>query len=1089
MEDLWASMADSDDSDDQAALECRPVSTGGIVGVGSLSLSADDDARLIAVATTSQVKSAEKAAPSLWRRLTREQERLEGDAFLRAMGAHLRRHFLFTCGIKAKSANIIDKAELKRKDVIRMRNAERPESLSGRGLAVWKGHYVWLTQAGIDYVKALPAAPHAAPVASAPAAHVHAPPGAPSNAPPPDVPRERNISAHSPEDDAGLGEDDGGSNIVPAAPSPPAPAFAAQALAASASPPTPRRATDGIPRKRPRQDTSRTEDGAPLDEGGGSTLEAPGPAAAATLESDAEAKRAKKRVKQSERRRKKRLAKRQGLREAPALDDAAGGAEAACEAAAEAACKAAAEAACEPVVEAAVGTAVEPAAATLDEGESADKGDAAAAAATEPPEPAAYAAHDGKGEDEAAAVDEAARGEAQAPLRSAEAHPRRPGRRRRGRRGLRAEKADSGGGGGGGFSEPQWVEGALGCLGCPDDAVEGELGPVLRIDDGRAVKERPRHNTSAEEGATPGEESRSTLEPPEPAAAAAPEPAAAAALEAAERGVKRPRPHGAVKGPLAPARGEDDFVARCSPKRPSGVGGGIQCQKSSCSRPIAMGEASLGRRLACDPQTKWYHVECIFATFEFCVRRGTKTITDTAEIKNFSAFAEADRARIQGCVARHVVWLNSRHADALARSRSHGGAAGSPAAPRAEARFLARHSASRIATCSNRLCRKSIGVADAALRRLPTGTAKPASVVWFHVECIFESFDRVHAGTQIITDTADVEDLDKFSEADQARVRDCIAWRTAKPLSKTCFAADRDALELPRQSNSSTDDAALEPPEPAKTPPSSSLASEAVADTALEPAAEPPDEAALEPADQTVEATVEATVEPEADCGEAPAPLEPDATLESTAAALEREPAAEATIEPAAGAALEPAEQAVEATVEPEAADATLEPVAEPPDEATVEPPDEATVKATVEPEAAAGAAPAPLEPAAERVDRDDAPRDAAPADGDEDALRGTASADVAALTLAGRCAALLEAMRGAPSDAVSLFQGAPEDLRGDVETALVAERIDRDCLQYATRLCFVRVLIAQALEIEADCERLIASGATAPPSARVSCP
>ena len=75
-----------------------------------------------------------------------------------------------------------------------------------------------------------------------------------------------------------------------------------------------------------------------------------------------------------------------------------------------------------------------------------------------------------------------------------------------------------------------------------------------------------------------------------------------------------------------------------------------KCQSVDCRRPLRAGDARIGKRPPSarlgQGKTRWYHLECVFASFRRACRR-SKTITRQEDVRNLELLAPEDREKVK----------------------------------------------------------------------------------------------------------------------------------------------------------------------------------------------------------------------------------------------------------------------------------------------------------------------------------------------------------------------------------------------------------------------------------------------------------
>jgi hypothetical protein len=83
-----------------------------------------------------------------------------------------------------------------------------------------------------------------------------------------------------------------------------------------------------------------------------------------------------------------------------------------------------------------------------------------------------------------------------------------------------------------------------------------------------------------------------------------------------------------------------------------------KCQDANCRRTIAPGSLRIGKnapsvRHGHSPKTKWFHLDCAFASFARVCKR-SKTITTLADVAGVDALHPADAARLEAAIAAYA---------------------------------------------------------------------------------------------------------------------------------------------------------------------------------------------------------------------------------------------------------------------------------------------------------------------------------------------------------------------------------------------------------------------------------------------------
>ena len=111
-------------------------------------------------------------------------------------------------------------------------------------------------------------------------------------------------------------------------------------------------------------------------------------------------------------------------------------------------------------------------------------------------------------------------------------------------------------------------------------------------------------------------------------------------LEASQQGLGR------IGGKLAGHIGENRFVVGAADD------GRSKCQSILCREYLRPGEPRIGKRPPSvrwghSPKTKWYHIDCCFASFERTCKT-SKTITSVDDIEGFASLDAATAKRGAG---------------------------------------------------------------------------------------------------------------------------------------------------------------------------------------------------------------------------------------------------------------------------------------------------------------------------------------------------------------------------------------------------------------------------------------------------------
>ena len=112
---------------------------------------------------------------------------------------------------------------------------------------------------------------------------------------------------------------------------------------------------------------------------------------------------------------------------------------------------------------------------------------------------------------------------------------------------------------------------------------------------------------------------------------------------------------GSMGGKVSGKVGENRYKADTYRKSP-----GSRAKCAECSQPLELGGLYFGKtppHASCSvraPRTKWYHLECIFKSFEK-VNKETKTITSVDDIEGFEGLDEDVKSRVRELIEKHKV--------------------------------------------------------------------------------------------------------------------------------------------------------------------------------------------------------------------------------------------------------------------------------------------------------------------------------------------------------------------------------------------------------------------------------------------------
>merc|ERR1719327_1004126 len=123
-----------------------------------------------------------------------------------------------------------------------------------------------------------------------------------------------------------------------------------------------------------------------------------------------------------------------------------------------------------------------------------------------------------------------------------------------------------------------------------------------------------------------------------------PQEAGAAAAAAATAAFRQHMSAAASLPDASRGSGENTFVAGHAWDDRS------KCQSVDCRRPLRAGDARIGKRPPSarlgQGKTRWYHLECVFASFRRACRR-SKTITRQEDVRNLELLAPEDREKVK----------------------------------------------------------------------------------------------------------------------------------------------------------------------------------------------------------------------------------------------------------------------------------------------------------------------------------------------------------------------------------------------------------------------------------------------------------
>ena len=85
--------------------------------------------------------------------------------------------------------------------------------------------------------------------------------------------------------------------------------------------------------------------------------------------------------------------------------------------------------------------------------------------------------------------------------------------------------------------------------------------------------------------------------------------------------------------------------------------GRSKCQSILCRAYLAPGEPRIGKRAPSvrhghSRKTKWYHIECIFASFRRTCKK-SKTITSVADVESFESLLPSDQQKVRDLIVQH----------------------------------------------------------------------------------------------------------------------------------------------------------------------------------------------------------------------------------------------------------------------------------------------------------------------------------------------------------------------------------------------------------------------------------------------------
>lgn len=117
-------------------------------------------------------------------------------------------------------------------------------------------------------------------------------------------------------------------------------------------------------------------------------------------------------------------------------------------------------------------------------------------------------------------------------------------------------------------------------------------------------------------------------------------------------------------------------------------------------------------------------------------------------------------------------------------AREHGHLGGLLAGKIGSNKYVVDYAVDARSKCRFSSCKRAIPQHALRLGKIPPAfkTGQAIRTQWFHVECLFESFQRTCKNTKTITSVDDIQGFDKLKVDDQRRITDCISKATAVPF-------------------------------------------------------------------------------------------------------------------------------------------------------------------------------------------------------------------------------------------------------------------------------------------------------------------